>query len=33
MRMHQTEFGSNIEAAFATTPDSTYYGNVEVSKR
>ncbi len=32
MRMMQTEFGDNIEAAFATTPDSTYYTKVEVTK-
>lgn len=32
IRMMQTEFGSNIETAFATTPDSIYYTKVEVTK-
>lgn len=31
MRMMQTEFGNQIEAAFAATPDNAYYGNVEVT--
>lgn len=33
MRMMQTEFGIITEAVFATTPDSTYYGNVKADKR
>lgn len=33
MRMMQTEFGQLTEIAFATTPDSRYYGSVEVKKR
>ena len=33
MRMMQTEFGVISETVFATTPDSTYYGNVKVDKR
>ena len=33
MRMMQTEFGQLTEIAFATTPDSCYYGSVEVRKR
>lgn len=32
IRMMQTEFGTITEAVFATTPDSSYYGNVTVSK-
>lgn len=33
MRMMQTEFSQLTEIAFATTPDSCYYGSVEVKKR
>ena len=33
VRRMQTEFGDSIEAVFATTPDSTYYDKVEVTKR
>ncbi len=31
MRMMQTEFGTITEAAFASIPDSTYFGNVTVN--
>ena len=33
IRMTKTTFGTMTEAAFATTPDSAYYGNVKVDKR
>ena len=32
IHMMRTEFGIMAEAVFATTPDSTYYGNVKVDK-
>lgn len=33
VRMMQTEFGTITENAFATTPDSVYYGNVMVNRK
>ncbi len=33
MRMMQTEFGQLTEIVYATTPDSCYYGSVEVKER
>lgn len=33
MKMMRTELGIQTEQAFATTPDSVYYGNVTVKKR
>ena len=33
IRITKTTFGTMTEAAFATTPDSAYYGNVKVEKR
>lgn len=33
VRIMQTEFGERTELTFASTPDSVYFGNVEVTKR
>ena len=33
IRMTKTTFGTMTEEAFATTPDSAYYGNVKVDKQ